>query len=153
MKRKRNHSLRPLFSPNYKMFCYQSWKIRDLPTIFLLTTRCSTIKVEKQETYLFLFLLIYLINLGSFLHLCTRDICCQMKPKLCHTKNLMRSTLALGLGWRRRAFFHARLKGRNIFGLCFLRLDCTILGLGSILGFWGGLGFFALAFILGHLIP
>ena len=96
MKRKRNHSLRPLI---------------------LLTTRCSAIKAEKQETCLSLFLLICLINLGSFLHLCTHDICCQVKPKLCHNKNLMRSTFALGLVWRRRVFFLARLKGRNIFGL------------------------------------
>ena len=172
MKKKRNHSLRPHFSPNYKMFCYQGWKIGDpffssnykmfyyqgwkigdLPTIFLLTIRCSAIKAEKQETCLSLFLLICLINLGMFLHLCTHDICCQVKPKLCRTKNLMRFTLALGLGWRRRVFSLARLKGRSIFGLCFLCLDCTILGFGGILGFWGRLDFLALAFILGHLIP
>ena len=50
-------------------------------------------------------------------------------------------------------FFLARLKGKNIFGLCFLHLNCVILDLGSILGFWGGLGFLALVFILGHPIP
>ena len=122
-------------------------------THFLLTTRCFAIKTEKQETYPSLFLLICLINLGSFSHLCAHDICCQVKPKLCRTKNLMRSTLALGPSWRRRVFFLARLKSRNIFGLCFLRLNCIILDLGGILGFWGGLGFLALAFILDHLIP
>ena len=65
----------------------------------------------------------------------------------------MQSTLALGLGWKRRVFFLARLKGRNIFGLCLLRLNCVILDLGGILGFLGGLGFLALVVILGHLIP
>ena len=50
-------------------------------------------------------------------------------------------------------FFLTRLKGRNIFGLCFLRLNCVILDLDRILGFWGGLGFLALVFILGHPTP
>ena len=116
---------------------YQRWERRrggiTWWTPFLLTTRCSAIKVEKQETYLSLFLLICLINLWSFSHLCTHDICRQVKPKLCRTKNLMLSAPTLGLGWRRRVFFLARLKGRNIFGLCFFLLNCVILDLGSIL--------------------
>ena len=56
------------------MFCYQGWKIGDLSIIFLLITRCSTIKAKKQKACLSLFLLIYSINLGFFLHLCTHDI-------------------------------------------------------------------------------
>ena len=119
---------------------------------FLLTTRCSAIKAEKQETCLSLSLLICLINLGLFSHLCTHDICRQVRPKLCRTKNLMRSTPTSSLGWRRRDLFLAHLKRRNFFGLCFPCLNCVILDLGGILGFWGGLGFL-LAFILGHFIP
>ena len=76
-----------------------------------------------------------------------------LKPTLCCTKNLMRSVHALGLGWRRRVFLLARLKGKNNFVHCSLCLNCVILGLGGILGFWGGLVFLALAFILGHPIP
>ena len=41
-----------------------------------------------------------------------------------------------GSCWRRRVFFLARLKGRKIFGLCFLCLNCDVQDLGGILGFW-----------------
>ena len=48
-------------------------------------------------------------------------------------------------------FLLTRLKGRNIFGLCLIRLNCVILDLDGILGFQGGLGFLVL--ILGHPTP
>ena len=51
------------------------YKIGDLSIIFLLITRCSAIKAEKQKACLSLFLLICSINFGLFLHLCTHDIC------------------------------------------------------------------------------
>ena len=50
-------------------------------------------------------------------------------------------------------FLLTRLKGKSIFGLCLLRLNCVILDLDSIFGLWGGLDFLALVLILGHLTP
>ena len=105
------------------MFSYQGWKTESLPILVL-------VNLLDQPWIVF-----------TFVHTWYR-----LEPKLCSTKNLMWSVLALGLGWRRKIFFLTRLKGRNIFGLCFLRLDCAILDPGSILGFWRGLGFLTLAF-------
>ena len=48
-------------------------------------------------------------------------------------------------------FLLTRLKGKNIFGLCLIRLNCIILDLDGILCFQGRLGFLVL--ILGHPIP
>ena len=86
-KKKRRNRLMEPFSPNYKMFCYQS---------------------EPQT--------------------------------LSHQKF-------------NAIFFLTQLKGRIIFGLCFLHLNCVILDLDGILGFWGGLSSLALVFILGHPTP
>ena len=86
-KKKRLNRLMDPFSPNYKMFCYQS--------------EPQTLSHQKFDAI----------------------------------------------------FFLTQLKGRNIFGLCFLHLNCIILDLDGILGFWGGLGSLALVFILGHPTP
>ena len=79
------------------MFCYQGWKTKSLSILVLVN------------------LLDKLWIVFTFVHTWY-----MLKPKLCRTKNLMQFALALGLGWRRRILFLARLKGRNIFGLCFL---------------------------------
>ena len=60
----------------------------------------------------------------------------RVRSKLCRTKSLMQSTPATVPGWRRRVFFPAQLKGRKIFCLCFLCLNCDVQDLGGILGSW-----------------
>ena len=47
-------------------------------------------------------------------------------------------------------FLLTRSKGKNVFELCLLRLNCVILELDGLLGFRGVLGFLALVLILGH---
>ena len=49
-------------------------------------------------------------------------------------KSLTQSTPATVPGQRMRVFFLTRLKGRKIFGLCFLCLSCDIQDLDGILG-------------------
>ena len=60
----------------------------------------------------------------------------RVRSKLCRTESMMQSTPATIPGWRRRVFFLARLKGRKIFGLCFLCLSYDVQDLGGILGSW-----------------
>ena len=60
----------------------------------------------------------------------------RVSSKLCRAESLMQSTPATVPGWRRRVFFLVRLKGRKIFGLCFLCLSCDAQDLGNILGSW-----------------
>ena len=60
----------------------------------------------------------------------------RVRSKLCRTESMMQSTPATAPGWRRRVFFLGRLKGRKIFGLCFLCLSCDVQDLGGILGSW-----------------
>ena len=60
----------------------------------------------------------------------------RVRSKLYRTESLKQSMPATIPDWRRRVFFLARLKGRKIFGLCFLCLSCDVQDLGSILGSW-----------------
>ena len=60
----------------------------------------------------------------------------RVRSKLCRTESLTQSTPATVPGWRRKVFFLARLKGRKIFGLCFLCLNYDVQDLGGILGSW-----------------
>ena len=60
----------------------------------------------------------------------------RVRSKLCRTKCLLQSMPATVPGWRRSVFFLAWLKGRKIFGLCFLCLSYDVQDLGGILGSW-----------------
>ena len=60
----------------------------------------------------------------------------RVRSKLCRTESLMQSTPATVPGWRMGVFFLAQLKGRKIFGLCFLCLSYDVQDLGGILGSW-----------------
>ena len=73
---------------------------------------------------------------GSFSLLTAKCLAIRERSKLCRTESLMQSTLATVPGWRRKVFFLARLKGRKIFGLCFLCLNYDVQDLGGILGSW-----------------
>ena len=73
---------------------------------------------------------------GSLFLLTAKCPAIRMRSKLRCIESLMQSTPAMVPGWRRRVFFLARLKGRKIFGLCFLCLSCDVQDLGSILGSW-----------------
>ena len=53
-------------------------------------------------------------------------------------KGLTQSMPTTVPGRRRRVFFLTRLKGRKIFGLCFLCLSCDVQNPGGILGSWKG---------------
>ena len=83
----------------------------------------------------------------------THDTRRRMKPKLCRTINLMRSTPVSDFGWRKRDFFLVQSKGRNMFGLHLPCLNCIILNLGDASGFWRGFGSFTLTLILDHFTP
>ena len=73
---------------------------------------------------------------GSFSLLTAKCLAIRVRSKLCRTESLMQSTPATVPGWRSKVFFLARLKGRKIFGLCFLCLNYDVQDLGGILGSW-----------------
>ena len=73
---------------------------------------------------------------GSLSLLTAKCPAIRVRSKLYRTESLMQSMPATIPGWRRRVFFLARLKGRKIFGLCFLCLSSDIQDLGGILGSW-----------------
>ena len=73
---------------------------------------------------------------GSFSLLTAKCPNIRVRSKLCRTESLMQSTPATIPGWKRKVFFLARLKGRKIFGLCFLCLNYDVQDLGGILGSW-----------------
>ena len=60
----------------------------------------------------------------------------RVRSKLYRIVSLTQSMPAMVPGWRRRVFFLVRLKGRKIFGLCFLCLSRDVQDLGGILGSW-----------------
>ena len=60
----------------------------------------------------------------------------KVRSKLCRAESLTQSTPATVPGWRMGVFFLAQLKGRKIFGLCFLCLSYDVQDLGGILGSW-----------------
>ena len=73
---------------------------------------------------------------GSLFLLTAKCPAIRVRSKLRCTESLMQSTSATVPGRRRRVFFLARLKGRKIFGLCFLCLSYDVQDLGRILGSW-----------------
>ena len=73
---------------------------------------------------------------GPFFLLTAKCPAIRVSSKLCRAESLMQSTPASIPDWRRRVFLLARLKGRKIFGLCFLCLSCDAQDLGDILGSW-----------------
>ena len=128
-KKRRNHLMNP-FSLNYKMFCYQGWKTGNLSILVL-------IDLLDQPLVVFTSMHTWYMSPGE-----TQTLSHQKSNAIC-------------------TYFGSCLKEESLLSCSIERqehlwpllLSPELCHLGSWQHpFWGGLGFLALAFIVGHLI-